>query len=232
MWKEGEMRRLTNEGSLVVAGLLGVVALLAIFAVAAWPRTAAQESAPMITAPEMKPDLSLRLAMRLLWEDHLVYTRNYIISALAKLPDVSAVAGRLLRNQDDIGDAVKPYYGNAAGTKLASLLRDHILVATEVVKAAMGGTADELAKAQAKWTANADALAAFLSAANPHWPKATIADMLHKHLQYTTNEVVGRLKGDWEGDIAAYDQGHRHMLMFADMLTDGLIAQFPDRFKK
>ena len=226
------MRRLTNEGSLVVAGFVGVAALLAIFAVAVWPRPAAQESAPMLMAPVMKPDMSLRLAMRLLWEDHLVYTRNYIISALAKLPDVSAVAGRLLRNQDDIGDAVKPYYGDAAGTKLASLLRDHILIATEVVKAAMGGAADELAKAQAKWTANADAIAAFLSAANPHWAKAKLTDMLHKHLTYTTNEVVGRLKADWPSDIAAYDQGHHHMLMFADMLTDGLVAQFPDKFKK
>ncbi|HSA96737.1 MAG TPA: glycosyltransferase [Acidobacteriota bacterium] len=226
------MRKLTNEGSLVIAGLVGVAALLAIFVVAVWPGTAAQESSPMLTAPAMKPDLSLKLAMRLLWEDHLVYTRNYIISALAKLPDASAVAGRLLRNQDDIGDAVKPYYGDAAGTKLASLLRDHILIATEVVKAAMGGTADELAKAQAKWTANADEIAAFLSAANPQWPKPKVADMLHKHLAYTTNEVVGRLKADWPGDIAAYDQGHRHMLMFADMLADGLIAQFPDRFKK
>jgi hypothetical protein len=166
-----------------------------------------------------------------LWEDHIVYTRNYIISALAKLPDVEAVAGRLLRNQDDIGNALKPFYGEEAGKKLASLLRDHLLIATEVVAAAMAGKTDALMKAQDKSTANADEIAAFLSGANPHWPKAKLEDMLHKHLDYTTQEVVARLKADWPGDIAAYDKGHTHMLMFADALTEGLAAQFPDKFK-
>jgi hypothetical protein len=186
---------------------------------------------PQMMMTTTKSAVDLRMAMRMLWEDHLVYTRNYIISSLAKLPDAEAVAGRLLRNQDDIGNAVKPFYGEAAGKKLASLLRDHILVAAEVVKAAAAGQTDMLTKAQAKWTANADDLAAFLSGANPHWDKAKLQDMLHKHLEYTTLEVVSRLKSDWPGDIAAYDKGHAHMLMFADFLTDGLVAQFPDKFK-
>ncbi len=181
--------------------------------------------------PMTKSVVDLRMDMRKLWEDHITYTRNYIMSALAKLPDTGAVADRLLRNQDDIGNAVKPVYGEAAGQKLASLLRDHILVATEVVKAAMDGKADALGQAQAKWTANADQIAAFLSGANPNWPEAALKDMLHKHLEYTTQEVVSRLKMDWAGDIAAYDKGHTHMLMFADTLTQGIVAQFPDKFK-
>jgi len=181
--------------------------------------------------PMTKSAVNLRTDMRKLWEDHITYTRNYIISALATLPDVGAVAERLLRNQDDIGNAIKPVYGEEAGKKLASLLRDHILVATEVVKAAMEGKADDLGKAQAKWTANADEIAAFLSGANPNWTKAALEDMLHKHLEYTTAEVVSRLKLDWAGDIEAYDKGHTHMLMFSDMLTQGIIAQFPDKFK-
>ena len=58
--------------------------------------------------------------MRVLWEEHITYTRNYIISALAGLPDTDAVAQRLLRNQDDIGNAIKPFYGDAAGNKLSA----------------------------------------------------------------------------------------------------------------
>lgn len=181
--------------------------------------------------PMTKSAVDLRMDMRRLWEDHITYTRNYIISALANLPDAGAVAQRLLQNQDDIGNAIKPVYGDAAGQKLASLLRDHILVATEVVKAAMAGKADELGTAQSKWTANADEIAAFLSGANPNWPLDGLKDMLHKHLEYTTQEVVSRLKADWAGDIAAYDKGHTHMLMFADTLTKGIVAQFPDKFK-
>jgi hypothetical protein len=207
------------------------VPLLLFVTVSTLKPSANRAETQMTKAALTQPAVELRMAMRMLWEDHIVYTRNYIISALAKLPDGEAVAGRLLHNQDDIGNAVKPFYGEEAGKKLASLLRDHILIATEVVKAGMDGKTEELTKAQAKWTANADQIATFLSGANQHWDKARLEDMLHKHLEYTTQEVVSRLKADWPGDIAAYDKGHAHMLMFADALTDGLVAQFPDKFK-
>jgi hypothetical protein len=179
-----------------------------------------------------KPAVDLRLGMRKLWEDHITYTRNYIISALADLEDTGKVAERLLKNQDDIGNAIKPIYGDEAGKKLALLLRDHILVATEVVKAAKAGNNEELAKANKKWEANADDIATFLSGANPNWPKQDLVNMLYKHLELTTGEVVSRLKKDWVADIDYYDKGHEHMLMFADVLTDGIVKQFPMKFKK
>ena len=185
---------------------------------------ATEQAAPSQAAAEV------RTAMRKLWEDHITYTRNYIISALAGLPDENAVAERLLRNQDDIGNAIKPYYGDKAGTQLAALLRDHILIAVDVVKAAKAGDKPQLEAAQKKWSANGKDIAAFLAAANPNWPKADLEAMLQKHLDLTTGEVVGRLTKDWTADIKSYDEGHAHMLMFADMLSDGLVKQFPKKF--
>jgi len=173
----------------------------------------------------------LEMAMRKLWEDHITYTRNYIISALADLPDGDAVAKRLLRNQDNIGEAIEPYYGDNAAKKLSSLLRDHIIIATEVVKAAKAGNKPELAAAQKKWLDNAKEIAAFLSSANPHWSKKDLEEMLETHLNLTTGEVVGRLNKDWPADIKAYDDGHVHMLKFADVLSNGIEKQFPDKFK-
>jgi hypothetical protein len=177
-------------------------------------------------------EVDLQKAMRQLWEDHIVYTRNFIISALGDLGDTGKVAERLLRNQDDIGNAIKPIYGEEAGKKLASLLRDHILIAADIVKAAKAGDSDGVAKGQKKWIENADDIAGFLSGANPNWPKQVLKDMLYKHLAYTTAEVVSRLNNDWTADIEAYDKGHAHMLMFADVLTDGIIKQFPKKFMK
>lgn len=195
-------------------------------------KTTMEGMAMMEMAGPGEAQAALKTAMRKLWEDHITYTRNYIISALAGLEDKDAIAGRLLKNQEDLGNAIKPYYGEEAGTKLTALLKAHILIATEVVAAAKDGKTDELGKAQAKWTANGDEIAAFLAGANPNWSKADMTEMLHKHLEYTTAEVTSRLKKDWAADIEAYDKGHAHMLMFADMLSEGIVKQFPQKFMK
>jgi len=175
-------------------------------------------------------EVDLRNAMRQLWEEHIVYTRNFIISSVGDLEDTGKIAERLLRNQDDIGNAIKPIYGEEAGNKLAALLREHILIAADIVKAAKAGDSEGVAKGQKKWIGNADDIAVFLSGANPNWPVQTLKDMLYKHLAFTTTEVVSRLKKDWPADIEAYDKGHAHMLMFADILTEGIVKQFPKKF--
>ena len=213
-----------------------IVALAALYAGAlgaqqpAAPPPGAMTMAPGMTT-EARAIVELRMAMRKLWEDHITYTRNYIISALGDLPDGDSVAKRLLGNQDDIGNAIKPYYGEDAGQKLAALLRDHILIATEVVKAAKANNKVQLDSAQQKWSMNGKDIAAFLSGANPNWPRPTLESMLQRHLDLTTGEVVGRLQKDWAADIRPYDDGHVHMLMFADALTDGIAKQFPPKFR-
>ena len=175
--------------------------------------------------------IALRVRMRTLWEDHIAWTRNYIISTLADLPDTDKVAERLLKNQDEIGNVIKPFYGDEAGKKLSSLLRDHILIAAEVVKAAKTGNQKDMDKAREKWLKNADDIAVFLSGANPNLPRKALEDMLRKHLEFTTQEVTARLKKDWAADIDAYDKGHMHILNFSDLLMAGIVKQFPDRFR-
>ena len=158
-------------------------------------------------------------------------TRNYVISDIANLGDKSKIAERLLKNQADIGDAIKPMYGNEAGEKLTSLLKEHIIIATKVVGAAKNNQAKALAKASEEWSKNGDDITSFLSTADPNWKKSDMQEMLAKHLTLTTDEVVSRLKKNWGKDIEAYDKGHEHMLMFADELTKGIVKQFPDKFK-
>lgn len=176
--------------------------------------------------------LDLRTAMRKLWEDHITWTRVFIISAAGDLGDKDAATQRLLQNQVDIGNAIKPYYGDAAGTQLTALLKDHILISADVVAAAKANDQTKLADAQRRWTANADQIADFLNKANPkNWPDAEMRQMMHDHLSLTTNEAVARLHGDWAGDVKAYDAVHNQILMMADMLSDGIIKQFPDKFK-
>lgn len=179
-----------------------------------------------------KPAIDLRLTMRRLWEDHMTWTRNYIVSALGDLGDTDKAAERLLKNQEDIGQAIKPYYGEQAGNRLTALLKEHITLATEVVGAAKAGNNANLEQAQRKWRANAGDIATFLSGANPNWSKASLTDMLNKHLEFLTGEVSSRLKKDWTADVAYADKNHDHMLIFADTLTEGIVKQFPENFRK
>lgn len=175
-------------------------------------------------------ETTLRLAMRKLWEDHITWTRLYIISAAQDLPDKDATAQRLLANQTDIGNAVKPFYGNDAGDKLTVLLKDHILGAADLLAAAKAGDKPKLDAASKKWYDNADAIATFLSGANPkNWPPAAMKDAMKAHLDQTLKEAVDRLQGKYADDIKDYDTVHAHILDMADALSAGVIAQFPDK---
>lgn len=178
-----------------------------------------------------KAQCDLKMAERKLWIDHVLWTRNFIISDIASLKDKDAVLERLLKNQDDIGNSIKPYYGEEAGNKLSAILREHIELAGQVVDAAKSNNKSDLEKYNKLWYENADKIADFLSSANPNYSNKELKDMLYKHLQLTTDEAVARLNSDWKADIEAYDKGENHMVMFADVLSDGIIKQFPKKFK-
>lgn len=170
-------------------------------------------------------------AMRRLWSDHVVYTRLFIVDAAAGSADKDATTKRLLQNQADIGDAVAGFYGRAAGDKLTALLKDHILIAANIVTAAKAGDNAKVASENKRWHDNAVDLAKFLHGANPkNWPEATLQSALFMHLDQTLNEATHQLKGDYAASIKDYDGAMDHMLMVADILTKGIEAQFPKKF--
>jgi hypothetical protein len=305
--------------------------------------------------------------MRELWSDHIVYTRDFIVSEVAAAADTAEVLQRLLRNQDELGEAIKPYYGDAAGSQLASLLRNHIqlagkaLLAAKGTTTAMGGagmtgmnmqdtagqsmssrqgdtissarndttqinrpnsqyptatgrlndttrakqgtvrndttaakqnsqypttagrTSDttkarretptstygntrtdttnkstatvyaqgqtqsqygqsqsvqagqtdstNLNEAIAALKANGDSIADFLSKANPRgFNQETLRSAIQMHLTLLLKEATAQVKKDWSGSISAFDESLRQAQQMADMLSDGIMKQFPSRF--
>ncbi|MDV2682847.1 glycosyltransferase [Alkalihalophilus lindianensis] len=177
-----------------------------------------------------QPAVKLKEDLRKLWIDHTIWTRNYYVSALADLEDTDKVLARLLQNQEDLGNAIKPYYGEDAGNKLTELLREHILIAGNIVQAAKIGNQEDLKKFNTEWYKNADDIAQFLSSANPNWTNEALKELLHMHLQLVTEGVVARIHKDWDADISAFDKGEDHIIVMADALTQGIIEQFPDQF--
>jgi hypothetical protein len=169
-------------------------------------------------------------AMRGLWEEHVAWTRLFIVSFVGDVPDLDATTARLLRNQADIGDAIRPFYGNAAGDRLTSLLRTHILTAAQILGAAKAGDAAGVSSASDAWYANANDIADFLAAANPHWSDADLRSMMKEHLDLTLAEAVAQLQGNYATAVAKYDAVEVEIRQMADMLSDGIIAQFPAAF--
>lgn len=214
--------------------LIALFAALAALAVSGGHNAAAHgDSSHASTAGAITDkELALRQELRRLWEDHVTWTRLAVISLTTDAPDTAATVGRLLRNQTDIGEGLAPFYGATAGKQLTSLLREHILIAADLIAAARMGDEAAAGSQQARWARNADAIAALLSGANPRiWKAGAMKTMMRDHLRLTTDEVVARLKGDWAADVRAYDRIHRQILRMADMLSNGLVAQFPGRFR-
>jgi hypothetical protein len=170
-------------------------------------------------------------AMRKLWEDHVTWTRLAIVTFAAGYAGFDATAARLLQNQVDIGDAIKPFYGDAAGAQLTALLHDHITIAVEILQAAKAGDTVAFDEATERWYANAKDIADFLSAANPEfWPKKMMRADMNTHLDQTLAEAAHELERNYVSSVADYEAAHLHILAMADVLSSGIIGQFPSRF--
>ena len=226
-------------GLLVVAGATLALAFAAgsgdndDAAVAADHATATQH-ATQAAAPRLHSEAAhaFQDQMRKLWEDHVTWTRLAIVSYVDGLDDLDATVARLMRNQTDIGNAIEPYYGKKAGDGLTRLLEDHINGAVALMSAARKGKSKQIAKASRAWYRNGSQVADFLSSANPeNWPKATMRSMMKSHLDQTLEEATHRLKGRHRAEVRSYDEIHDHILVMADALSDGIAAQFPERFR-
>lgn len=194
------------------------------------PAAAAKGAGPFST-PHNAAQFAFHDAMRKLWEDHVTWTRLAIVTFADGSAGFQATAARLLQNQVDIGDAIKPFYGDEAGVQLTALLHEHITIAVEILQAAKAGDTNAFNDATDRWYANANDIADFLSAANPRfWPNATMRADMKTHLDQTLTEAADELAGDYTASVADYEEVHLHILALADTLSSGLIGQFPSQF--
>jgi len=198
---------------------------------AANPIPANPPANPPPFAESLAKQVAFQVAMHRLWDDHVTWTRLYIISVAEGLKDKDQAAARLMKNQEDIGNAIRPYYGDDAADKLTALLKEHISGAVTILDAAKAKDTAKMNAAIADWRANGDEIAAFLNAANPdNWPLQDMKDAMKMHLDTTLAEATDRLGGKYDKDVADYDAVKDHIYKMADVLAGGIIKQFPDKF--
>jgi len=219
---------------LTFAVLIAVLAGLLTFTLQRGSAHAADSHSDLHGGPAALPTAA-RVAfhdqMRKLWEDHVTWTRLAIVTFADGSQGFSATAGRLLQNQADIGDAIAPFYGAAAGQQLTALLHDHITIAVELLQDAKAGDTQAFNDAKARWYDNANQIADFLSAANPRfWPDATMRAAMKEHLDQTLAEAADELSGNYAASVSDYEAIHLHILSMADLLSSGIMRQFPSKF--
>lgn len=205
--------------------LIGLLLLLPLNMLAS-PISAAQK--PCISQSEVKFENEFRR----LWIDHVLWTSNYITSATtAGAEDQKQVLARLLKNQEDIGNSIKPYYGEAAGNRLTELLKEHITIAGDMVEAAKSGKGAKVNQLNKDWHRNADDIVAFLSSANPHLKNNDLKKLFYMHLELVTDDLSASLVKDWDARIVSIDEGLTHIIIMADAISEAIVKQFPNQFK-
>ena len=190
-----------------------------------------QTSGPFSTRQTRLTELMLNNQLRMLWEQHVFWTRLAILGIAFDLPDAQLTSERLLRNPGDFALVLKQFYGEAIATEFAGLFTAHLTIAAELVTAAKAGNSAAADDAEKRWYANADQIAAFLSGINPYWSEQEWRKMMYDHLGLTKTEAVEILTGKYADSISTFDKIEQEALLMADMMTRGIVRQFPRGFR-
>ena len=177
-----------------------------------------------------KAEVNIMNVMRMLWEEHSTWTRMTIVSIVFGLQDEEVVTKRLLRNPQDFANALKPYYGDMIASKFGQLLTAHLVIAAELVKAAKAGNSKGAADAEKRWYENADEIAALLGSINPYWSQESWRVMLYEHLRLVKAEAIDMLRKNYQSGVDIYDEIEIQALEMADIMAQGIIRQFPNKF--
>jgi hypothetical protein len=205
-----------------------LITLIVLMTIAFTPNKAAAQSQklyPVVSAVTFKSQ------MRKLWEEHIFWTRNVIFCLVDDLPGNVQAVKRQLQNQIDIGNAIKPYYGDATGDKLTELLYNHVNITTDIIVAAKTRDTSVINDVNKKWFANAEEIVVFLHKLNSNWAIGDLRKMINNQMQLTAESAGERLKKNYDADVIAFDKVQEGVIKMSDTLAEGIIFQFPKKFK-
>ena len=171
-------------------------------------------------------EVKLKIAMRKLFTDHVIWTRMFIVDLLANSPSIDNTTNRLLKNQEAIGNCMKPFFGDTAGDTLISLLKDHITITIDILKAIKIEDTIKSIALETDVVTNAENIATFLSTINPCYSRDELIEMLETYLILVKYQFIARMNRDYNSDIMYIDMGIHHILMISDYLFKGIIERF------
>lgn len=184
-------------------------------------------------APAATPAVAAtRAALRDLWIGHVFWVRNVVEARFAgNAAQAAAAEKEVVANAKSIAGAIEPYYGKAASDQLFTLLAGHWQAISAYLDGARAGDKAATEAAMGKLLANADAIAKFLSGANPNLPYDTLHGLLAAHGSHHVQQIQEFKAGQWEAEAKTWAAMKDHMYVIADALADGIAKQFPDKFR-
>ena len=209
--------------------LIAVLVLFCMTAISAFVQ--AEDIGAKVAAKVMsKSETEIRASNRALWESRAILLRAYILAAMNDSQDAAEAKKELLKNTRDLGASIQPYYGYFARSILIGLLKNDVALTGEVIKAAKFGNKINLDWSKKSWYANAFAVAGFFAITH-NQTKEDLVKMFYTHLDLTWGEIDAILKKETAKDLEYYEKDRAHMIMVSNVLVNGLIKQFPERFK-
>ena len=173
----------------------------------------------------MLPDL--KDYFRMLWGQHVYWTRMVVLGIIHDLPELQFFTQRLLRNATDFANALMPFYGQEAAMTFENLFGQHITIAAELVEAAKTGDTAQVDAIWQRWLDNANQIAEFLSSINPSWSTEDWSAMFQEHLELLGENIMQILEQDYEEAVNGFDEIESQAMEMADMMAEGISMQFP-----
>jgi len=165
---------------------------------------------------------SLHDAMRHLWMDHVVWSRNVTMSVFSDLKGRGAYEDRLVKNAADMRDLISPYLGAEHAAYFENLYVLHMTLASQVFDAYKSGNETLVRSVTYDWYANADEIASFLCKINPRWDYAEMQALWRTHNDTVMDEMLDYKEANHEGDVMCYDAAQDHAFVLADYISGGI----------
>ena len=165
---------------------------------------------------------------RMLWGQHVMWTRMVMIGILFELPELEFSTQRLLRNARDFANALGIFYDDEVAQSFENLFSKHITIAAELINAANAGDTNQVDAIWQRWADNANQIAEFLGSINPNWNSEDWSAMLMEHLELLGDNLTNLLEKNYQASVEGFDNIEMQAMEMADMMAEGIAIQFPD----
>ncbi len=189
----------------------------------------AQTVTPIV---ELDSKIVFKAEMVRLWIDNVYWTRQSILCLTDRLPGAEETIYRLMKNQEDMGSMFTKYYGKKRGDEFCELISSNTSNVVNIIRSTSRGSTLETEKEKKRMLNNINAITNYLSHINPYWKNEDLHKLFFLQVELLNNQIEYRLAENYPADIQNVDRSLSEAFTLANFLADGIILQFPERFRE